>query len=56
MAAGRRLEHGAEGIVEPGRVLKNLVLFFSAPLIGLIYVVTFPIVGFAVLIKTAVRM
>ena len=38
-----------------GNVLKNIVLFFAAPFIGLAYIVAFPFVGLAVLAVLAGR-
>ena len=36
-------------------VLKNVLLFFAAPFIGLAYIVAFPLVGAAALVKIALR-
>ena len=38
-----------------GNVLKNIVLFFAAPFIGLAYIVALPFVGLAVLAMLAAR-
>ena len=38
-----------------GRALTNLLLFFAAPLMGLVYIVVFPFVGFAALARAALR-
>ena len=38
-----------------GNVLKNIVLFFAAPFIGLAYIVALPFVGLAVMAVLAVR-
>ena len=40
---------------EAGSALKNIVLFFAAPFIGLAYIVAFPFVGLAVLAVLAGR-
>lgn len=45
-------EHERGGI---GTFLKNLVLFFLAPFIGLAYVLTFPFIGFATLAWSAMK-
>ena len=36
-------------------VAKNVLLFFAAPFIGLAYVVAFPFVGTAAMVKLALR-
>jgi len=36
-------------------VAKNIMLFFAAPFIGLAYIVAFPFVGMAALLRLAVR-
>jgi hypothetical protein len=48
----------AEAVAAPetaGNVLKNIVLFFAAPFIGLAYIVALPLVGLAVLAVLAGR-
>jgi hypothetical protein len=41
---------------EKGNALKNIVLFFAAPFIGLAYIVAFPFVGLAALAVLAGRL
>lgn len=36
-------------------VAKNVMLFFAAPFIGLAYIVVFPLVGTAAILRLAVR-
>jgi hypothetical protein len=36
-------------------VAKNVALFFAAPFIGLAYIIAFPFVGAAALVKVALR-
>jgi len=38
-----------------GRVIKNIALFFAAPFVGLVYILTFPIVGLGMLAWTAIE-
>ena len=38
-----------------GKRVKNVALFFAAPFIGLAYLLTFPLVGFALLVGIAVK-
>jgi hypothetical protein len=45
----------AEAPEEAGHTLKNIVLFFAAPFIGLAYIVAFPFIGLAVLAVLAGR-
>ena len=47
----KALSGGAAGV----GVAKNVMLFFAAPFIGLAYIIVFPLVGTAALLKLAVR-
>jgi CheY-like chemotaxis protein len=38
-----------------GRFIKNVALFFAAPFVGLVYILTFPIVGLGMLAWTAIQ-
>ena len=38
-----------------GRVARNIALFFAAPFVGLVYILTFPIVGLGMLAWTALQ-
>ena len=40
---------------EAGGTLKNILLFFAAPFLGLVYIVAFPLVGLGALAVLAVR-
>ena len=44
-----------EAPAEEGDALKNILLFFAAPFIGLAYIVAFPFVGLGALAVLAVR-
>lgn len=44
----------AEAAQDRESVAKNLMLFFAAPWIGLAYIVAFPFIGVAVLVKAVV--
>ena len=46
----------AEAPEEAGHALKNIVLFFAAPFIGLAYIIAFPFVGLAVLAVLVARL
>ncbi len=51
---GRLIEHAAvEAQVEI--VAKNLLLFFLAPLVGLAYIIAFPFIGTAALLRALLR-
>ena len=41
---------------EEGNALKNVLLFFAAPFIGLVYIVAFPVVGLVALAVLAGRL
>ena len=63
MVAVRMGRHGEVGVASAaagtavGResVAKNILLFFAAPFIGLAYIIAFPFVGTAALVKIALR-
>jgi len=46
---------GVAGVGAQVSVAKNVLLFFAAPFIGLAYIIAFPFVGTAALIKLAFR-
>ena len=51
---GRQVEHAAvEAHAEI--VAKNLLLFFLAPLVGLAYIILFPLIGTAALLRALLR-
>ena len=57
MAAGQQVaaeRRGAE-TRERESAAKNIALFFAAPFIGLGYIIAFPFIGSAVLLKTVLR-
>jgi len=45
----------AEAAEAEGNILKNILLFFAAPFLGLAYIVALPFVGFGFLALVAVR-
>ncbi|MGO8803218.1 hypothetical protein [Candidatus Binatus sp.] len=49
------VEPGAAAPAEAGGALKNIVLFFAAPFIGLAYLIALPFVGFGFLAVMAAR-
>jgi hypothetical protein len=49
--AAATAKHGAR----IGKRVKNVALFFAAPFIGLVYLLTFPLLGFALLAWTAAK-
>jgi hypothetical protein len=46
---------GVAGVGAHMSVAKNVLLFFAAPLIGLAYIIAFPFVGVAAMVRLAVR-
>ena len=54
-AQASAIGHQAVETGERENVAKNLLLFFAAPLIGLAYIVAFPLVGAVILLKVALR-
>jgi hypothetical protein len=54
-AAARGVEQLMSRLSQEGRALSSLVLFFAAPLVGLVYIVIFPFVGFAALAGALVK-
>ena len=52
---GEGLEHAMSRMAQEGRALTNMVLFFTAPFIGLIYIVVFPFLGFAALARATIQ-
>ena len=57
MAAGQTVaaERGEVDALERENVAKNIALFFAAPIIGLGYIIAFPFIGTAVLLKALLR-
>jgi hypothetical protein len=57
MAAGQTLaaDRGGVEIRERESVAKNIALFFAAPFIGLGYIIAFPFIGSAILLKAVLR-
>jgi hypothetical protein len=57
MAAGQAVAAVHSGVEtrERENVAKNIALFFAAPFIGLGYIIAFPFIGFAVLLKALLR-
>ncbi|HEY5999470.1 MAG TPA: hypothetical protein VI078_09265 [bacterium] len=49
VAAAEAAAHGSESVA------KNVLLFFAAPFIGLAYIIAFPFIGVAVMVRTALR-
>jgi len=43
------------GRIAGAGVVKNVLLFFAAPFIGLAYIIVLPLVGMAALLRLAVR-
>ena len=54
-AAAGGVEQLMSRLSQEGRALSNLVLFFAAPFVGLVYIVIFPFVGFAALAGAIAR-
>ena len=52
---GAGLEHAMSRMAQEGRALTNMALFFTAPFIGLIYIIVFPFLGFAALARAALQ-
>jgi hypothetical protein len=52
---GEGLEHAMSRMAQEGRALTNMVLFFTVPFIGLIYIIIFPFLGFAALARAALQ-
>ena len=52
---GRHEEVKVSGADAGAGVAKNVLLFFAAPFIGLAYIIVFPLVGMAALLRLAVR-
>jgi hypothetical protein len=56
VSMGRHEEVGAHsGEAVRAGVAKNVMLFFAAPFIGLVYIIALPLVGTAALLRLAVR-
>jgi hypothetical protein len=57
MVAGQTVaaERSAVETRERESVAKNIALFFAAPFIGLGYIIAFPFIGFAILLKAVLR-
>ena len=55
MLAGRAAAK-IEAVKTAGLVLKNVGMVFAAPMLGLVYVVLFPFIGFALLMWMAARL
>ena len=57
MAAGQMVaaERSEVETRERENVAKNIALFFAAPFIGLGYIIAFPFIGCAILMKAALR-
>jgi hypothetical protein len=55
LVTGTKALVAAGALAYAGRLVKNVALFVAAPFIGLVYAVTFPFVGIALLLWTAVE-